>query len=288
EGLRAHGFALVTVSDLLGLTRDAVMPPLSQQERLGARLTEVGFLLINWGNATIHYLFIVGIILGILRLLCIGALAVGLAWSSRQVTCPPEFLPAVSVIVPAYNEEKVICQTIHSLLNSDYANYTIMVVDDGSRDDTAQRVRESFGHDPRVCLLIKENGGKAQALNYGIDQTQTEVIVTLDADTVFRRDTISKLVRHFADPQVGAVAGNAKVGNRINLLTNWQALEYITSQNMDRRAFTVLNCISVVPGAVGAWRRALVLQAGGFAEETLAEDADLTLAILRLGAKIDY
>jgi cellulose synthase/poly-beta-1,6-N-acetylglucosamine synthase-like glycosyltransferase/peptidoglycan/xylan/chitin deacetylase (PgdA/CDA1 family)/spore germination protein YaaH len=288
EGLRAHGFTLVTVSDLLGLQRDTVMPPLSRQERLGARLTEVGFLLINWGNATIHYLFITGIVLGILRLLCIGALAVRERLSSRQVTCPPEFLPSVSVIVPAYNEEKVICQTIYSLLNSDYTNCTIIVVDDGSRDDTARRVRDSFGHDPRVCLFTKENGGKAQALNYGITQTQAEIVVTLDADTVFQRDTISKLVRHLADPQVGAVAGNAKVGNRINLLTNWQALEYITSQNMDRRAFTVLNCISVVPGAVGAWRRALVLQAGGFAEETLAEDADLTLAILRLGAKIDY
>src|SRR6266702_7231078 len=118
--------------------------------------------------------------------------------------------------------------------------------------------------------------------------THADIVVTLDADTVFRRDTVRKLIRHFIDPHVAAVAGNAKVGNRINLLTNWQALEYIASQNLDRRAFALLNCISVVPGAVGAWRRELLVRAGGFAEETLAEDADLTLALLRLGYTIDY
>ena len=112
--------------------------------------------------------------------------------------------------------------------------------------------------------------------------------MTLDADTIFRVDAISKLVRHFSNPKVGAVAGNAKVGNRINLLTQWQALEYITSQNLDRRAFEVLNCISVVPGAIEAWRRDLVEQSGGFAGDTLAEDADLTLAILRKGFTIEY
>ena len=71
-------------------------------------------------------------------------------------------------------------------------------------------------------------------------------------------------MRHFADGRVGAVAGNAKVGNRINILTRWQALEYVTSQNLDRRAFNLLNCITVVPGAVGAWRRELVEELGGF------------------------
>ncbi|MFZ1325495.1 MAG: glycosyltransferase family 2 protein, partial [Candidatus Contendobacter sp.] len=115
-----------------------------------------------------------------------------------------------------------------------------------------------------------------------------DLIVALDADTVFTRDTIHKLVRHFANPRIGAVAGNAKVGNRISLLTRWQALEYITSQNLDRRAFDVLNCITVVPGAVGAWRRELIVQAGGFTHLTLAEDADLTMEIRRLGYAIVY
>ena len=209
-------------------------------------------------------------------------------WQSRHAVYVDNFAPSVSVIIPAYNEEKVIYQTIHSLLDSDYANFTIVVVDDGSSDNTAQRVRESFRGDPRVRLFTKANGGKSQALNYGIAQSQADIVITLDADTLFRRDTVRQLVRHFTDPQVAAVAGNAKVGNRINLLTNWQALEYITSQNLDRRAFALLNCISVVPGAVGAWRRELIMCAGGFADETLAEDADLTLAILRLGYTIAY
>jgi cellulose synthase/poly-beta-1,6-N-acetylglucosamine synthase-like glycosyltransferase len=114
------------------------------------------------------------------------------------------------------------------------------------------------------------------------------VVVALDADTLFASQTIGALAHRFFDPKLGALAGNAKVGNRINILTRWQALEYITSQNMDRRAFATLNCITVVPGAVGAWRRDLVEQAGGFPGDTLAEDQDLTLAIRRLGYEIGY
>src|SRR5207244_5638229 len=114
------------------------------------------------------------------------------------------------------------------------------------------------------------------------------VVVALDADTQFPAQTIRALARRFIDPQIGAVAGNAKVGNRINIVTRWQALEYITSQNMDRRAFASLNCITVVPGAVGAWRRDLIEQVGGFSAETLAEDQDLTLQIRKLGYHIGY
>ena len=167
-------------------------------------------------------------------------------WHSQRAVYRDAFVPSVSVIIPAYNEAKVICPTIRSLLDSDYANCDIVVVDDGSSDNTAQRISEHFSADPRVHLCTKANGGKSQALNYGMAQTQADIVVTLDADTVFRRDTVRKLIRHFGDPQVAAVAGNAKVGNRINLLTNWQALEYIASQNLDRRAFALLNCISVV------------------------------------------
>jgi cellulose synthase/poly-beta-1,6-N-acetylglucosamine synthase-like glycosyltransferase len=194
----------------------------------------------------------------------------------------------VIVIIPAYNEEKVIVQTIQSLLRSDYPGLDIIVVDDGSQDGTAQQVRACFSDSVQVRLFTKTNGGKSQALNYGIQQTQAEIIVTLDADTIFAPSTLHTLVRHLIDPRVGAVAGNAKVGNRVNLLTKWQALEYITSQNLDRRAFSLLNCISVVPGAVGAWRRQAVIEAGGFGDATLAEDADLTLAILRRGYTVAY
>ena len=262
EGLRTRGFTLVPVSTLLNLPREAVMPAIPREERFGARMTDLGFLLINWASEAVHFLFLVGIVLGTLRLVFIGMLAMGERWKTRCAIYAPEFQPTVSVIVPAYNEEKVICQTIRSLLGSDYSHFDIIVVDDGSHDTTVQRVRMEFTANARVRLFTKANGGKSQALNYGIQQTQADLIITLDADTVFCRETISKLVRHFVNPQVGAVAGNAKVGNRLNLLTNWQALEYITSQNLDRRAFALLNCIAVVPGAVGAWRRELVIRAG--------------------------
>jgi cellulose synthase/poly-beta-1,6-N-acetylglucosamine synthase-like glycosyltransferase len=139
-----------------------------------------------------------------------------------------------------------------------------------------------------VRLFTLPNAGKALALNYGLRYAKGEVIVALDADTQFPSETIRALARRFVDPKIGAVAGNAKVGNRINIVTRWQALEYITSQNMDRRAFVSLNCITVVPGAVGAWRRDLIEQCGGFSNDTLAEDQDLTLQIRKLGYKIGY
>ena len=288
EGLRLRGFELVRVSDLMGLSRDAVMPLIPKSEQMSASINDAGFLLINWISSTVHYLFLTGIVLGLMRLLFVGALAVGQWWQGRHIVYPPDYAPPVSVIVPAFNEEQVIYRTIHALLLSNYPNFEIIVVDDGSSDATYQRLQEAFGAEPRVRIFTKSNGGKARALNYGLNQTQAEIIIALDADTIFRADAIGKLVRHFSDPRVGAVAGNAKVGNRINLLTNWQALEYISSQNLDRRAFDLLNCITVVPGAVGAWRRDLILQSGGFTADTLAEDADLTLAILRRGYEINY
>jgi cellulose synthase/poly-beta-1,6-N-acetylglucosamine synthase-like glycosyltransferase len=161
-------------------------------------------------------------------------------------------------------------------------------VDDGSSDETIDIVREAYGSHPSVSAYRKENGGKASALNYGIERAQHEIVIGLDADTIFDDDTVAELVQPLKDPKVGAVAGNAKVGNRINLVTRWQALEYVTSQNLDRRAFSLLDCITVVPGAVGAWRRSVVQQVGGFREDTLAEDQDLTLAIRRSGLSVAY
>jgi cellulose synthase/poly-beta-1,6-N-acetylglucosamine synthase-like glycosyltransferase len=163
-----------------------------------------------------------------------------------------------------------------------------MVIDDGSSDRTSAVVRERFADEPRVRLFIKENAGKAEALNLGLRVSKGEIIVALDADTIFPPETVGALVGRFRDPRIGAVAGNAKVGNRVNVITRWQALEYITAQNMDRRAFASLNCITVVPGAVGAWRRELVERAGSFTSDTLAEDQDLTLRVRRLGFKIGY
>jgi cellulose synthase/poly-beta-1,6-N-acetylglucosamine synthase-like glycosyltransferase/peptidoglycan/xylan/chitin deacetylase (PgdA/CDA1 family)/spore germination protein YaaH len=289
DKLRAQGFEFVTVSALMGKSRDDVMPPIPPKDRWAAWANGVAFTIVNVGIKALNYLFLVGIFLGIARLAFIGALAIVERWQERHATYDPNYSPTVAVIVPAYNEEKVILQTITSLLASDHPpGFEIVIVDDGSTDETYARVVEAFSEEPRVRAFCKANGGKASALNYGVARTDAEIIVALDADTLFARDTISKLVRHFCNGKVGAVAGNAKVGNRINLLTRWQALEYITSQNLDRRAFEALNCITVVPGAVGAWRRDLLIEAGGFTHLTLAEDADLTMTIRKLGYSIAY
>lgn len=287
--LREQGFEFVTVSELMGKSRDEVMPLVSSDMWWQTWSGRAAFATINFVISAIRYLFLIGIFLGAARLLFIGTLAIIEHWRERHAVYDPAYSPTVAVIVPAFNEEKVILQTVTSLLASDHPpNFEIVVVDDGSTDDTYRRCVEAFADEPRVRVFTKPNSGKPDALNFGTLHTASEIVIALDADTLFARDTISKLIRHFANPKVGAVAGNAKVGNRINLLTRWQALEYVTSQNLDRRAFNLLNCVTVVPGAVGAWRRELVEQAGGFNDLTLAEDADLTMAIRKLGYSIAY
>jgi cellulose synthase/poly-beta-1,6-N-acetylglucosamine synthase-like glycosyltransferase len=163
-----------------------------------------------------------------------------------------------------------------------------VVVDDGSKDDTLRVLRETFGDDRRVRIITQPNGGKSAALNNAIAHASYDILIAVDADTLFRKGTIAKLVRHFSNARVGAVSGNARVGNKHALLTRFQSIEYIFGFNLDRRALALLNAITVVPGAVGAWRKDLVLQLGGFGHDTLAEDADLTMAIRRLGFQIKY
>ena len=286
--LRARGYRFVTVSELMGLTREQTMPVLPAQSPVATidGITFFSFAVAGW---TLQWLFVLGIVLGVGRLLFLGSLALvqRVRRNSRDEVSISSH-PLVSVIVPAYNEERVIAQTIQSLLASDYPAFEIIVVDDGSSDGTCEVVRNHFGDEDRVALFVKENASKAEALNFALRRAHGEIIVALDADTIFEPTTISALVRRFNDQRVGAVAGNAKVGNRINLITRWQALEYITSQNLDRRAFAELNCITVVPGAVGAWRRELIERAGGFTSDTLAEDQDLTLCVRRLGCNIAY
>jgi len=289
--LRARGFKFVPVSTLGGWTRDQVMPLLPPSQSVYTRTDALAFLFLSTGGWLLQWAFIIGIVLGLSRLGVIGTLAFAQWVRSRRRErqhSGEQYEPFVSIIVPAFNEERVIEATIRSLLNSDYDNFEIIVVDDGSQDRTSEVVREHFSEQPLVKLFTEPNAGKASALNLGLRHAKGDVIVALDADTQFPGNTIRVLARRFVDPQIGAVAGNAKVGNRINIVTRWQALEYITSQNMDRRAFASMNCITVVPGSVGAWRRELIERCGGFSAETLAEDQDLTLLIRKLGYKIGY
>jgi peptidoglycan-N-acetylglucosamine deacetylase len=290
DSLRARGDTIVLLSTLLGLTRDQAMPPLPASGSASRGVTLAAFFTVGALQQTVYWVFVTAVILGAARLVILLTLAC--VHRVRRERAPREaatFAPAVSVIVPAHNEAKVIVKTIHSLLAQEYHGpLDVVVVDDGSPDDTGAIAAAAFADDPRVRVFVKPNGGKASALNYGIARASGAIMICLDADTVFEPQTIAELVQPLRDPAVGAVAGNAKVGNRINLVTRWQALEYVTSQNVDRRAFDLLNCITVVPGAVGAWRREAVQQAGGFTHDTLAEDQDATIALRRAGWRVAY
>lgn len=283
DRLRGAGYKIVPVSELAGLTRDQAMPPLSPTIAL---LTDrVVFLTLSWLGAVFYVCFLIAIGLGIARLFVLSALAF---WNRRMAarTAPPSPAPErlpVSVLIPAFNEEVVIVRTVERILASDYPGIEVIVVDDGSRDRTAEVLHARFDGEPRVAIVTTANGGKASALNVGLARASGEIVVALDADTLFGTTTISRLARWFVDPTVGAVAGNAKVGNRINTITRWQALEYIVAQNLERRALAALGTLTVVPGAVGAWRRSVLLDLGGFPLDTLAEDQDLTIAVQRVG-----
>jgi peptidoglycan-N-acetylglucosamine deacetylase len=221
------------------------------------------------------------------RALIIGLLAIleKLRPDHDKLAVPP---PGVTVLIPAHNEESVIVQTVQSVLLSDLSAIRVVVVDDGSTDRTLELLQANFGKNDCVRIIHQSNRGKAAALNNALSHAQTDIVVTIDADTEIEPDAIRQLLRHFSNPKVGAVAGNVKVGNRSRWLTRWQALEYITSQNMEKRAFDLLNCITVVPGALGAWRREAIEAAGGITADTVAEDADLTIAIRKLGWRVTY
>jgi poly-beta-1,6 N-acetyl-D-glucosamine synthase len=287
DAIRAKGFDLVPISTLAGLSQDEAMPQLPPDQRQALADKPV-FMTLSWTGHILYALFLTAVWLGIGRVvfLCVLAIASRLRARRRAPPSVPADPPLISILIPAFNEALVIGKSIDRLLRSDYPKLEIIVIDDGSTDGTSEVVSTRFADDARVVLVKTQNGGKANAINTGLRHVQGEIIVALDADTQFQSDTVSKLVRWFADPEVGAVAGNAKVGNRINVLTRWQALEYITAQNLERRALAALGCVTVVPGAVGAWRRSALEALGGMPTDTLAEDQDLTIAAQKAGHEV--
>ena len=197
-------------------------------------------------------------------------------------------MPSVDIIVPCFNEEKVVCQTIASILACTYVNFTVIVIDDCSTDESFSSVHKVFKDHPQVKLMHKRNGGKAQALNYAIKNSKADYVICCDADTLFVPDTITNLMKHFSDNRVAGVAGFVQIGNNNNLLVNFQKQEYIYGQNFDKVGYSGLNSVIVVPGAIGAWRKSVLLEVGLLDTDTLAEDADLTIKVLRKGYKIIY
>jgi len=289
EKLRAMGYSFVPVSALAGLTRDQAMPPISAGDRAAAEADLFLFGTIGATVTALGWIFLFAISIGILRAVILSALALIQARREGRMLFPdidPDRF--VTVMIPAYNEEAVIERSVRTVLASTEVRIEIIVIDDGSKDRTSEIVASAFADEPRVRLLTLENGGKARALNRGLELATGEIVIALDADTQFEPTTIARLARWFGDPKLGAVAGNAKVGNRVNLVTKWQALEYITAQNLERRALASLNAMTVVPGAVGAWRLEAIRSVGGYPDDTLAEDQDLTIAIQRAGWKVHY
>jgi cellulose synthase/poly-beta-1,6-N-acetylglucosamine synthase-like glycosyltransferase len=284
---RSQGFEFVTVSELMDKTRDQVMPKVHNQFQFTDKLDLIFFTLTFIWEHFLDGFFIVAIILIISRLLLIGLLAIIQRYKEKKKKfVAVNYQPKVSVIVPAFNEEVNAIRTVNYLLKSTYPDLEVIFVDDGSKDDTFNIVNSAFKDNSRVRVLTKTNGGKAAALNFGIEYALGEILVCIDADTILPADAISKMIPFFEDSRVGSVAGNVRVGNTVNMLTHWQSIEYTTSQNFDRRAYDAVNAILVVPGAIGAFRKSAMSEIEGFTTDTLAEDCDLTLRMLRAGYKI--
>jgi len=303
EYFQARGFKFTTVADILGKNKDEMMPPVPKGS--GYYLLQINYYFAEfgyWGGHILFSLFVVFMVLSVGRVLTLAFIATREHFREKKRALTPFWspdgsdAPLVSIIVPAYNEEVNAVGSVESLLRADYPRFEIIFVDDGSKDRTYERVSKAFAGNPQVQVFIKPNGGKASALNYGIRQSRADFVVCIDADTKLQSDAVSKLMQHFRPRPaegngkvkvVGAVAGNVKVGNQVNLLTRWQSIEYISSQNFDRKAFAYLNAITVVPGAIGAFRKQAIEEAGGFATDTLAEDCDLTIRILRCGYLVE-
>jgi len=286
ERLERKGFEFITLAQLIGATRDVVMPPVGRQDQFLVGLDRFSFNTLYAFETALSVAFLAALALAVLRVGFVVSVALVARRRARRTVYDPAYRPSVSVLIAAYNERPVIAQTVRAVLANDYPGLEIIVIDDGSVDGTGDEVAARFAGESRVCLIRQANAGKAAALNRGMEAARGEIVVCFDADTQIAPQGIGLIVRHFADPALGAVAGNVKVGNRVNVLTRWQSIEYITSQNLDRRAYAYLNAMTVVPGAVGAWRKSAVLAVGGYLRDTMAEDMDLTYRLRRAGWRI--
>ncbi len=291
---KEQGYTFTTVADLLGKTRDEVMPPIPKDK--GYYLVQFNLVLAETGyylGTIFFWLFITFLVLSFIRLAAITVFA--FLQNKKEKAMSTELIqletyPKVAIIVPAFNEELTAVKSVSKLLQRSYANFEIIFVDDGSNDATYAKMQEAYGNHPLVKIFTKPNGGKAAALNYGIAKTDAQYVVCIDADTQLSPDALVWLMQPFLAQQnendgqkIGAVAGKVVVGNEVNILTRWQSIEYIFSQNFERKAFAYVNAITVVPGAIGAFDKAVIEEIGGFTTDILAEDCDLTIRILDAG-----
>jgi len=285
--MKQRGYQFSTVSAALGAARPVNPPAASGDVWRGGALVWS----IRVADGTLRLLWVLLLAVGALtlaRTLLLFLFAVRHARRRRATTWSwgPPVTDPVSVIVPAYNERTTIGPAVRSLALSAHPDVEVIVVDDASTDGTAEVV-ESLGLD-NVRVVRVPPGGKATALNTGVALARHDILVMVDADTVVEPDSIHRLAQPFADPSVGAIAGNVKVGNRRGILGRWQHIEYVIGFNLDRRLYDTFGCIPTIPGALGAFRRQALADAGGLSVETIAEDTDLTMAIHRAGWRVVY
>jgi cellulose synthase/poly-beta-1,6-N-acetylglucosamine synthase-like glycosyltransferase/peptidoglycan/xylan/chitin deacetylase (PgdA/CDA1 family) len=285
--LKARGYRFVTISQLAGVPASSVELRPGSGQRLVGRLFDLTLSLAGTLTNSLTLLVELVTILVALRMAIGLALAGAQVRRSRRLPEDLSLAPSVSIVVPAHNEALGIAESVASLASSVYdGELEVIVVDDGSTDGTAERVR-ALGLEV-VQLLIQPNMGKAAALNHGIRHSRGEIIVTVDADTVFEERSLAYLVQRFRDERVGAVSGNTKVGNRRSLIGRWQHIEYVMGFNLDRRLYEMIGATPTVPGAIGAFRRQALADIGGISGATLAEDTDITLDIARAGWNVVY
>jgi cellulose synthase/poly-beta-1,6-N-acetylglucosamine synthase-like glycosyltransferase/peptidoglycan/xylan/chitin deacetylase (PgdA/CDA1 family) len=285
DWLHTRGDTIVPLSTLLGTTRDAVMPPVQGNGQSLTRIvSSTGFRVYHSIEEFLWAFMIVATALVVVRTLIVIWLAARFRRLPKR-----DFAEPVSVVIAAYNEEKLIAETLRTLFATDYkGEIEVVVVDDGSTDRTAAEIERIAQNESRIRLFQQENHGKARALQRGLAAAHNEIVVFIDADTQCQRDTLPRLLEPFADERIGAVSGHAKVGNLRTFIARCQALEYTCGFNLDRRAYTRWDCITVVPGAISAIRKDAIDQAGGLSLETLAEDTDLTLSLHRHRQRIVY
>ena len=289
---RKAGYRFTTVSGLVGKQRIDVMPPLRSVLDNALALCNGAMLwLVNRAESSLFWLFSTGICLMLLRstaLLVMAKLQIRRKQKVATATTTLDRQPLVSVIIPAFNERLNAVAAIRHVLASRYTNIEVIFVDDGSTDSTYAEVEAACNGNQRLRLVRKVNGGKASAINSGLIEARGEFVVCIDADTRIDAQAIEHLLCAFADPTVAAVAGHVSIANQVNLLTRLQNLEYVTAQAVDRQAFELVNGVITIPGALGAFRRTVIREAGGFTSDTLAEDSDLTIRILKLGYQVAY
>jgi poly-beta-1,6 N-acetyl-D-glucosamine synthase len=231
----------------------------------------------------ILYLFYATLIVSISRLSI--RLFLSLTYNLTRIKKELITFPKISIIVPAFNEAKTIKKCIKSLQNLDYPNFEIIVIDDGSTDNTLE-IASKYEY---AKVFSQENQGKPIALNNGISHSSGEIILTVDADTELDREALRTIAKRFAaNNKLGAVAGNVKVKREPTILNTIQSAEYATGINLVRKGQSVLGTVMIVPGPVAALKKEVIEEVGYFSDDTFAEDFDITVKILKKGYEIEY